>query len=325
MLLTFACRPRLRTVFLYVPYRAKENYCSLAVVEMHRLLAQHRIEKLNYAFFGPEIAQDLRDGVWTSKCLLKQIGPLLTIDFLRYEFGRLNARPTWDNEEPFGDHQARVREWYKRRRIYVAMNVSSFVWRLDDREIDMGSAGNVQAVVEVRRRQRCVTRTNIYSSNYSIDSFLTPPITTSQLPQILLNIITNDLINLRQRMLRNTSCSRLRQFADPRNAFLAPHHAFRTHIVFLQILTVNGPEPYINHGRPSPFQRNDSRIHRVRDPRSTATAEPARAGRRGFVDSQVDIFQNRILEVENLRSGTPLALAVSYRESAFGLFSPRKE
>lgn len=141
--------PRLKQVFLYVSSVCLEDfYCKVAAAELHRLLVHKRIRVLSYVFFGKEAAQQLRDGKGKSTCHIAKIAQEVTLAYPLAVFKRFypTVGPGPDRDNPPFDG------WDARREHYAMSRISSFILQWDERDIDMGLEGNVQAVVAVRLR-----------------------------------------------------------------------------------------------------------------------------------------------------------------------------
>ena len=133
--------PSLSKVYLYAPYGGVEDwYPSLAPVEMQMLLAHGCIKTLCFVFSGEEVAEDLSNGLSSQRCFDRWMGQMHTTDFARHKFELSNPEP---------DDDSMLGSWLKRGDEYVKAYVPPFSWRWGDRNISMGSDGNVQAVVEL--------------------------------------------------------------------------------------------------------------------------------------------------------------------------------
>ena len=137
--------PKLDEVFMYVPYRGHEDwYCSLAPVEMEMLVAHDRIERLCLVFLGEEAALDLRDERSDSQCFRNMMGLLRTLDITHHELEVLNPAPQRSDSESFNLWLEKRGQFHENRD-----KGRKFCYRWGDRDVDMGSDGNVQAVLQL--------------------------------------------------------------------------------------------------------------------------------------------------------------------------------
>ncbi|KAK3723500.1 hypothetical protein LTR37_001752 [Vermiconidia calcicola] len=141
--------PKLAEVYLYVPYGGDQHwYANKAPIEMQMLLAYGRIERLYFVFFGRNTAGILESGRVSKECYSNLMGLLDKTE---------HARRQYKLFDPFGQYaydEDGTARWGKEHDRYVAEHENDFEWRWGDRDIDMGSDGNVQAVIELSRRRK---------------------------------------------------------------------------------------------------------------------------------------------------------------------------
>ena len=124
----------------------RENWnCSSASLELEQLLRHGRIQFLFYCFFGMGPARHLRRGDSSETCYREIMGTIL------------DERSSNDNRDPDDegpDPEEDIRlclDWTTRnnqRDYYGELHAKKFQWCWSDRNIDMGSDGNVQAVIK---------------------------------------------------------------------------------------------------------------------------------------------------------------------------------
>lgn len=102
-----------------------------------------RIQQLNHVFFGTDTARSLQMN--SQDCYEQLLG--------RHNFDTKLAEHEFALRDPrvgFGgtyDEYQKSQQWVQRRNAYVKANAAPFAWRWADRELDMGTCGDVQAVV----------------------------------------------------------------------------------------------------------------------------------------------------------------------------------
>jgi hypothetical protein len=136
--------PNLKVFSLYVPRLGDEDwYCIWAVIELSMMLKHRRIQQLNHVFFGEGTAKALQKN--SQDCYEELMGRLADDEKLTmYEFALRDPHV----KDPYMDvSRKKIQQRMRREDAYVKDNASPFTWRWADRELDMGTCGNVQAVI----------------------------------------------------------------------------------------------------------------------------------------------------------------------------------
>ena len=136
--------PNLKVFSFYVPWSGDTDcYCIWAPIELSMMLKYRRIQQLNHVFFGGKTAKALQMN--SQDCYEELMGLLADGEKLaQHEFALRDPHVTgpYTNES-----RKKIQQRMRREDAYVDDNASPFAWRWADREVDMGSCGNVQAVV----------------------------------------------------------------------------------------------------------------------------------------------------------------------------------
>ncbi|EME83318.1 uncharacterized protein MYCFIDRAFT_211299 [Pseudocercospora fijiensis CIRAD86] len=140
--------PKLNHINLYLPYSGTEDwYPTLAPIELSLLLKFHRIKSLNFIFMGEDVVKTLRNGKLRSReCYEKLMGGFKDCERLaEHEFELEHPAPEMRSFDK--KSHGKMMEYVKTRHEYVEGNRREFPWKWARRDVEMGSDGNVQAVV----------------------------------------------------------------------------------------------------------------------------------------------------------------------------------
>ena len=133
--------PGLSHVSLYMPYGGNEKMCcARAPIDIGTLLAYGRIKRMSLVFSGEQAATTIRqDSQTTSYEAL--VGRLQDMEkkIARQGFGLMVPMPR---------SRDCAKGWGKLCEAFVQTCAAEFVWNYGERDVDMGSDGNVQAVVD---------------------------------------------------------------------------------------------------------------------------------------------------------------------------------
>ncbi|KAF7188453.1 hypothetical protein HII31_10115 [Pseudocercospora fuligena] len=140
--------PKLNQINLYLPWSGTEDWCpTLAPIELSLLLKFRRIKYLNFVFMGEDVVKTLRNGKLRSReCYERLMGRFKDCERLaEHEFELEHPAPEMRSFDK--NSHKKMMEYVKRRHEYVEQNRREFSWAWAERDIEMGSDGNVQAVV----------------------------------------------------------------------------------------------------------------------------------------------------------------------------------
>ncbi|CAJ2503810.1 Uu.00g112040.m01.CDS01 [Anthostomella pinea] len=155
--------PKLKHVYLYVPTGGEKTYCTWGPTELETLVAYKCIERLSYVFLGSEAARALRRCKDSDDCFSRLFG-LLTDEAIENHLFNL-AYPDGAMDEYYGgdvryygdDLRTAVRLRRRVGEMWAIKNAVPIEWKWADRNIDMGSAGFVQAVCELKLKRDITT------------------------------------------------------------------------------------------------------------------------------------------------------------------------
>jgi hypothetical protein len=136
--------PNLEVFSLYVPWMGDDEwYCTWATIELSLMLSYGRIQQLNHVFFGEKAAKALQ--LDSEDCYEELMGNLADgTKLAKHEFALRDPHPTGPYTT---ESRKKGQQHLRREEVYVEEHAFSFAWAWEDRDVDMGSCGNVQAVV----------------------------------------------------------------------------------------------------------------------------------------------------------------------------------
>ena len=136
--------PNLKVFSFYVPRSGGDDWsCPWAITELSMMLKHRRIQQLNHVFFGERTAKALQKN--SQDCYEELMGRLA--DGKKLAWHEFSLRDPCVFEDPYTDARKKNQQWTRRGYAYEKDNASPFAWRWADRELDMGTCGNVQAVI----------------------------------------------------------------------------------------------------------------------------------------------------------------------------------
>lgn len=136
--------PNLEVFSLFVPWSGDcDWYCTWATTELSMMLKYGHLKQLNHVFFGEKAAKALQ--LDSDDCYEELMGRLADGRKLaEHEFALRDPRSTG----PYTDESRKKGQQRMRREDkYVHEHAEPFAWEWADRDLDMGSCGNVQAVI----------------------------------------------------------------------------------------------------------------------------------------------------------------------------------
>jgi hypothetical protein len=136
--------PNLEEFSLYVPYSGdSEWYAGWATNELSMMLKYGRIQQLNHVFFGARTAKALQKD--SKDCYEELMGGLADgTKLAKHEFALRDPYPTGPYSK---ERRKKGHQWMRREEAYLDEHAFSFEWTWADRDLDMGSCGNVQAII----------------------------------------------------------------------------------------------------------------------------------------------------------------------------------
>lgn len=145
--------PSLEIVSFYFPFGGGEDwYCTWAPTELLMLLWHRRIALLNFVFLGDRVAATLKECSGSDECyetLMGDWGEDAEINIGEHLFELNNPAPEGEYSEEF---RRECQLYFAARDKYAAEIDEAdegLIWEWGDRTLEMGSDGNVQAVVSM--------------------------------------------------------------------------------------------------------------------------------------------------------------------------------
>lgn len=145
--------PALDVVSFYFPFGGGEDYyCTWAPTELLMLLWHRKIALLNFVFLGDRVAATLKKCSGSDECyetLMGDWGEDAEINIGEHLFELKNPAPEGEYSEEFRE---KCQVYFAARDKFAAEideAEEGLIWEWGDRSLNMGSDGNVQAVVSM--------------------------------------------------------------------------------------------------------------------------------------------------------------------------------
>lgn len=145
--------PALNIVSFYFPFGGGEDwYCTWAPTELLMLLWHRRISLLNFVFLGENVAATLKECSGSDECfetLMGDWGEDAEINIGEHLYELQNPAPEGQYSEEF---RQKCQVYFAARDKFAAKideAEEGLIWEWGDRKLEMGSDGNVQAVVSM--------------------------------------------------------------------------------------------------------------------------------------------------------------------------------
>lgn len=136
--------PNLEVFSLFVPWSGDTDwYCTWATTELSMMLKYGRIQQLNHVFFGEKAAKALQ--MDSEDCYDELMGWLA--DGTRLAKHEFALRDPDTMGEYTTESRKKGQQRMRREDAYLEEHAFPFAWEWEDRDLDMGSCGNVQAVI----------------------------------------------------------------------------------------------------------------------------------------------------------------------------------